>query len=264
MSDNQKSILEQFKAIGMGYEEAKIYLELLRGPNTHLRLSVITGINRTKVYRLIDNLEKRSLVARRTDDRGTFLVATDPAKLELELVMQEEKIKLQRTILKHLIPTLAFLQSAENLKFAVRTYEGVEGLKQMCWHELKTRGELLCFGGQTLEDLISNHQWAEKHRALSVEADYSIRDIINHDIYLPTFTTNQEFMNRYECRRMPSSKIYFNEETVVYNDTVAIYHWREGQKVGVEIISQSYANMMRQMFEYYWKLAAPQNQKRNV
>lgn len=255
MLDNKDIILEQFKQLGLSIDEAKIYLELLREHSTHLRLSHITGINRTKVYRLIENLEKRSLVARHTDDRGTFLVASDPATLEVTLVNQEEKVKQQRTILTSLLPTLKSLQSKDTRLFVVRTYEGEEGLKQMCWHELQAKGELLALGGQTIEDLILDHRWSEKHRALSVEAGYSIREIINHDIDLPTFTSNQEFMKRYQYRQMPSKQIYFNEQIAIYNDTVSIYHWRENQKVGIEIVSKTYAQMMRQMFEQYWKMA---------
>lgn len=256
MLNSRDNILEQFRELGLDRDEASIYLELLHGPNTHLRLSVVTGINRTKVYRLIDNLEKRSLVARRTDDRGTFLVAADPATLEVALVTQEEKIKQQRATFTQLLSTLESLKVQEDSAFVVRTYEGLEGLKQMCWHELKTRGELLSFGGQTIEDLIMNHRWAEKHRILSVEAGYKVREIINYDIDLPTFTNNQQFMENYEYRQMSSNFVYFNEQILIYNDTVAIYHWRENQKVGVEIISHSYATMMRSVFEHYWQIAA--------
>ncbi len=260
MSDNRDAILQQLNKLNLDQEEAKVYLELLHGSSTHLRLSVITGINRTKVYRLIENLEKRSLVARRTDDRGTFLVAADPATLEVALVTQEEIIKQQRAVFKQLLPTLESFKSSSGHAFVLRTYEGIEGLKQMCWHELKTRGELLGFGGQTIEDLIINHRWAEKHRALAAEAGYLVREILNYDIDKPAFTQrnfteNRKYMNHFHWRQLPSSVVYFNEQTVIYNDTVAIYHWREDQKVGVEIISPSYATMMRNVFENYWKVA---------
>jgi len=255
MSDNKNSILNQLHQLGLDYDEAKIYLELLREPNTHLRLSVVTGINRTKVYRLVENLEKRSLVARHTDDKGTFLVASDPTTLEVAIVTHEEKIKQLRTTFTQLLPTLESLKVQNGSAFVVRTYEGIEGLKQMCWHELQTCGELLSLGGQTIEDLITNRRWAEKHRALSVEAGYSIREIINHDVDLPTFTNNQEYMKRYQYRQMPSNLVFFSEQITIYNDTVAVYHWRENQKVGVEIVSKTYAHAMRSLFNQYWELA---------
>jgi sugar-specific transcriptional regulator TrmB len=256
MSDNKDTILEQLHQLGLTHDEAKIYVELLHEPNTHLRLSVITGINRTKVYRLVENLEKRSLVAKRTDDRGTFWVAADPGTLEIAVVTEEKKVRSQRQVLSQLLPSLESFKSRDKSAFVVRTYEGLEGLKQMVWHELKAKGEMLTFGGQTIEDLITDHYWAEKHRALTIEAGYTLREILNPDIDRPTFTNNETFMRyHYQYRQLPSSVVHFNEQTVIYNDTVSIYHWREDQKVGVEIISKTYANMMRKVFEYYWQIA---------
>jgi sugar-specific transcriptional regulator TrmB len=37
-------------------DEAKLYVALLAGPNTHQKLARQTGINRTKVYRLAEDL----------------------------------------------------------------------------------------------------------------------------------------------------------------------------------------------------------------
>ena len=48
---------------------------------------------------------------------------------------------------------------------------------------------------------------------------------------------------------------FANQQQTVYNDTVATYHWRDGQKVGMEIQNRAYAKTMRQMFESYWKIA---------
>src|SRR5438034_4026135 len=109
MLNKQDMIFAKFRKLGLNTEEAKIYIELLKAPNTHLQLSRSTSINRTKVYRLVDDLEKRSLITRRTDDRGTFLVASDPKTLEVELVTEEGKLKTKRLILDQLLPTLETL-----------------------------------------------------------------------------------------------------------------------------------------------------------
>ena len=254
--NNKPALLELLRQLNLDDDEAKIYLELLHGKLTHLRLSAITGINRTKVYRIVNSLEKRSLVARHTDDTGTFLFAADPTTLEVALVTQEEKLNQQRAIFAQVLPTLESIKSKDTSSFFVRTYEGVDGLKQMLWHELKTQGELLSFGGPTLEALILDHHWAERHRALSVAAGYRTRQILNSDIDVSTYTDNEKFIDNYECRHIPKNIVYFNEETIIYNDTVATYHWREDHRIGVEIISESYANMMRNVFEYYWKLSS--------
>jgi hypothetical protein len=109
----------------------------------------------------------------------------------------------------------------------------------------------------SIQNYIQSFHWAEKHRALSVDAGYLIREVFNDDIDRPTFTSNQQYMKRYQYRSLSSEILYFNEQVTTYNNTVAIYHWREDRKVGVEIISESYATMMRKVFENYWQLAKP-------
>lgn len=258
MLNKTNDIVAELSKLQLSTDEAKIYIELLREPNTHLQLSHVTGVNRTKVYRLVEQLEKRSLIYRRTDDRGTFLVASEPSALEVNLIAKEQELIKQRQALRHLVPMLSQLQGKDSRAFVVQTYEGDAGLRQMCWHELKTQGEVLALGNGTIEQLTSDDAWAEKHRDRQLTAGYKSRELINWN-YSPEELpdqTNQKLIaaDFYRCRILSPSVITFDSQTVIYNDTVAMYHWKYGQKVGVEIISATYAQMMRQVFESYWEL----------
>lgn len=255
MLNKSDNIVELLHRLGLTNEEAKIYIELLKEPTSHLRLAHATGINRTKVYRLADELEKRSLITKRTDDRGSFLVASDPSTLEVTLVTQEEKLKRQRLAFNQLMPVLTGLQQGKGREFAVHSYEGEDGFKQMLWHELKAKGENLIFGSGTIDDLVGNGKWAEKHRAMTVEAGYTIREILNPGEKEMPFTLVDEFMKNYVHREIAREILQLKNQISVYNDTVATYHWREEQKVGVEILNKNHALTMRQIFEQYWQLA---------
>lgn len=250
------SLVEQLRSLGLSRDEATLYVELLRGPGTHLKLAHATGINRTKVYRLVGDLEKRSLITKRTDDRGTFLVAADPATLEVELTTKEQVLGKQRTAFEALLPVLSSIKKGDSNNFVVHTYEGREGFKQMLWHELKAKGECLIFGYGALEKLVDDHAWAEKHRAMTVDANYDIRELLNRGEKPEAFTDNPTFMTKYHLRYLSKDILQPRQQIVIYNNTVAIYNWRDDQKVGVEIVSKAYAEMMRQVFEHYWQLAA--------
>lgn len=252
--DNKGKVIEQLCRLGLSDNEARLYLELLREPRTHMRLAHATGINRTKVYRLASELERRSLITRRTDDKGMFLVAADPSTLEVEIATEEERLKMRRKTFDQLLPMLAGIQGSDPSRFVVRTYEGVEGFKQMLWHELKTKREAVFFGSGTIEDLVSSRRWAEKHRAMTVEAGYRIRELLNsgEDI---TSTTNKDYEKCHIHRYIPVTQLLLRSQIGIYNDTVVIYHWRYDQKVGLEIVNEAYAQMQRQIFEYYWQLA---------
>src|SRR4051812_46567168 len=107
MSDMMKRetvIRTGLRALDLSDEEADVYLALLRAPATPLTLSRDTGIKRTKMYHLLEVLEKRSLVTRHTDDRGTFFVATEPTNLGIGLGEREAKLQEEQHILSQLVP----------------------------------------------------------------------------------------------------------------------------------------------------------------
>ena len=147
-----------------------------------------------------------------------------------------------------------FNKEDSSLKFVVNTYEGVSGFKQMLWNELKTKGELLGFGSGTIEDLTGNKNWAK-----TVDAKYKIREINNHGKKPADFTKNSDFYTNFERRYIGEDILNIDQQIIIYNDTVAVYHWRDDQKVGLETINKAYANTMRQMFESYWLQAEKLN-----
>lgn len=248
-------LIENLAQLNLSKEEAAVYVELLEKPNTHLRLARATGINRTKVYRLAEQLEKRGLIMRRTDDRGTFLVASDPNALEIELSTQEARLKRQRKVLQEAIPKLRTVFNDAKNPFVIHTYEGVEGFRQMQWHELQTKDELLTFGNTTLEDMVDDRHWTDKMRERTVERGYRLREIYNETGRRPDFTDNADFWELYEARHVSEEELPVATPMIIYNDTVAIYQTKDGKRVGVEIINEGFARTMKSVFNHYWKTA---------
>lgn len=256
MVDNKNTILQRLKLLNLGADEAQLYVDLLRGPSTHLRLSRTTGINRSKVYRLVERLEKKSLVGVRNDDRGTFVIAADPATLEVYLIAQEEKIRAQREAFQGLLPLLQMIKNRDASSFIVNTYEGEEGFKQMLWHELKTKGENLILGCGSLNELVSSKRWIEQHHSRTLDAGYKMREIINPGEEDKTFLTERAVTNHYEFRVIPRDLLALEVQVASYNNTVSIYHWRNQQKIGIEVINVGYAKIAKQTFEHYWSIAS--------
>ncbi len=259
MTDDIDNVFSQLRSLGFTGAEADIYLALLAQPQTVLQLSRATSIARTTVYRALEQLEQRSLVTRQTDENGTHFSATDPTTLEIAVATQEDELRRQHDVVRKLVPALTELQQTQQpaTDFAVRVYEGEEGFKQMCWHDLKTKGELLSIGADSVEDLLPNHHRAEKYRELTVRAGFKVRELINSD-ERPTFTSNSEYMESiYRTRAISNLRLPTNLETTIYNDTVAIYSLNPHKKVGVEIVSPAFADFMRGIFDAYWKQGRP-------
>jgi sugar-specific transcriptional regulator TrmB len=261
---NSKDVIrDNLKQLDLTNDEATIYIELFNRPNTHLQISRKTNINRAKVYRIVEQLEKRSLVLRRTDDKGTFLVANDPSALEIELIAHEEKLKQQRRILSKTIADLNTVSRDQQNSFVVRTFEGTEGFKRMQWHELKAEGEVLVLGNVTVEQLVGSRRWAERFRALSVANKHKTREIINIPYAKPDFTENEEFMELYQAHIIPKTALPASTPMVIYNDTVAVYQFDKEKRVGVEIVNAAYAQTMRHIFEHYWNLSTTEVNRDN-
>jgi len=252
---NKKNIQKQLTALGLTNDESKIYLELLKKPNTHLQLSRITGVERAKIYRLANDLERRSLISKRTDDRGSFLVACDPKTLEVDLITQEERLKEKRNLLTELLPILSTLPARDTSDFVVNTYEGEEGIKQQLWHELGRKSEMVIFGGGVLEELIGDKKWVEKHRENTAKSKYALRELLN---FVPEFITKHtDYFAIYSFRQIPETLLKLDNPFAVYDNTISFYHRHKGQQVGVEIVNASFAYLMKQMFEHYWQQATP-------
>ncbi len=255
---NSKNELQKYLiAYGLSSDQSKAYLALLEKPLSHLELARKTGINRTKIYRIADDLEKLSLVKLEQLDSGKLLAASEPKNLEVGLVTQEEDLKLKRSVLNQVLPDLTkiFASTDSQLKFSVSTYEGVSGMKQMLWNELKTKGEILIFGSGTLEDLVGSRRWAEAHRAKTLDVNYKIREINNRGKKPIKFTKNDQFLKNFERRNIDESILNLEQQITIYNDVVGVLHWRDDQKVGLEIHNKAFADSLRQMFEMYWNLA---------
>jgi len=258
MTDNNL-FLEKLVQLGLSPDEATIYLKLLKaGTSTHLRLSRETGITRSKVYRLVESLEQQGLVSRYIDDTGRFITPSEPENLTIRLAIQEAQLKERRDVLRSVVPQLARLTGVRGNKFfSIRAYEGVDGFRQMLWHELKTKGEMLVLGGATIEELAPNPRWAERHRAGTITAGYYIRELLNEARWDLDFTKHSAFAEVYGQRHIDKETLDLTTQIVIYNDTVSTYHWRHDQKVGFEVISKEYANTLRQVFEFYWRMARP-------
>jgi predicted transcriptional regulator len=255
MTDNN-SLIAQLQSLGLTEDEATVYLHLLDNQSTHLRLSRETGITRSKVYHLVDMLEQRGLITHHVDDTGRYIVANRPENLQIQLTAEEERVKARQSTLQTLLPALERLRSSHsNRNFSLHTYEGSDGFRQMLWHELKTEGDLLLLGGGTVEELSPNPRWAARYREKIMAAGYQLRELMNAAVP-ENFTHLQTFSKSYTKRFIDPTILRLDNQITIYNNTVSTYHWRDGQKIGVEIINKEHAIMMRQIFELYWQLGS--------
>lgn len=254
--DNKNNAHTCLCELGLTNDQATTYLTLLEGPFSHLEIARCTGINRTKVYRIVEDLEKYGLASKKTDDRGTFVVASNPSSLEGYQASHEKEVSYQRSIISELVPDLMKQCQKTTQELAVQTYDGVEGVKQMQWNELKAKGELLVFGNVRIEDLVNGDQkWAKKFRELVSQEGYGIREIVNTSDTAQPPASNKDYLKLYNSHTVAAKNLPVETPFVIYNNTVAIYQLNDDRRIGVEIINARFAETMRRIFEHYWSIS---------
>ena len=253
-----------FTNLGFGDAQSEILKYLAENQRlTALQISRGTGIERTKVYRILDELVKKGAALQHSGDKKTYYSIGDPETFQQ---MREHKEHELQAVEKQWSGFLSTLKNtSKNRTTDVRYYHGKDGIKQILWNELKADGEILSFTYRSLEDIVGDsffEKWTQ-------ESDR--RGIIVKDLRTKAFDKfRKELGLKYVAHPFKGDVIrYLPEEQYkdfpiaidIYNDTVVLYDWRNNETFAVEIENANFAKFMKMVFEDYWKKAtARQNE----
>lgn len=109
-----EDLVEAFVEIGLEEPEARVYVQLARmGPSKVRTVAEAAGTQRTKTYRVLDDLEERGFV-KATMERPTRYEA-EPAERVFERLIAEEERQMERlaSARGRLVPRLEQLRAAE-------------------------------------------------------------------------------------------------------------------------------------------------------
>ncbi len=253
---NKQVITTQLIRFGLDEVEVQIYLSLLEGGmKTPLDLSRETSINRSKIYRYIDRLREKRLLEETDKGRGLRLKAASPDSLQLLILERENELKQQKEALPELLKELVSLPVTGRSGFEIKHYHGTEGLKQMLWNHLSAKKEILVFGYENRNDI------AGKAFAETIRFEQVARHITKVEIENATdqgnywYTAVPHWGKFYRSRYIPPKILNIRQYQVIFNNTISILNWADGNKVGVEITNPGFAEMYKQIFSKFWDIA---------
>lgn len=115
--------------IGFTDKEAKIYLALLSVENySVIELSKQTGINRTTVYPVLEQLIKNGFVSEIKEGKKVNYQAEPPERLETFIEQQKIKLNEQSKVLQEIVPQMKGLTRQSGEKTIIKLYDGREGI----------------------------------------------------------------------------------------------------------------------------------------
>jgi sugar-specific transcriptional regulator TrmB len=137
-----KLIGDYIVGLGFSQEAGKLYGALVeKGPLTILEASRASEVERTALYRLVEDLTAKGLIEEVLEHKSRRVRAVEPAKVKL-LVEQEKKrvgeLENSFTSFEAAVGQIPDLKSTQ-----VRYYRGTAGIKQIMWNETKAKKELL-------------------------------------------------------------------------------------------------------------------------
>ncbi len=260
MSDDIAAIRTYFSKLGLKPEIADIYLALhAYGPQPISELARRSGVERTRVYRLIDEIVASGLIEIEMQYKRQIFRAGPLTNLQILISKKEQEVRDLQVELDQLHRNLSH-SSMSTPVTRVQAYRGSEGLKQMYWNQTKSKSENLSILYENMQ-IRTNEAFFERWAKTCNEHGLKFRSVIG-DNFLKTQadwyeTHANERLQEWEGRYMPESSFHIGHSTVVYDNVTSYYNWKNGEIFGIELYNQEIADAQRQLFEMLWVQSSP-------
>lgn len=260
MSSDTQAIRAYFFKLGLASEIADIYLALYAyGPQTISELARNSGVERTRIYRLMDDLRSSSLVEVEIKYKRNVFHAAPITNLQTLIAKKEQEVRELQTEL-HDIHRKLSVNHLHSAATRIQTYQGAEGLRQMYWNETRATTENLAILYETMQ-VRTGLSFFERWVRACNEKEIQFRGIISDHFISTLQAWYSEYSNErladWTPRYVPEGLFPINHSTVIYNDVTAYYNWKDGEVFGMEIRNQEIADAQRQLFEMLWQQALP-------
>lgn len=250
-----------FAKLGLGPEIAAIYLALYtHGPQTISGLARVAGVERTKIYRLIDTLMASGLVELEAHYKRGVIKAAPIANIRILIAQREYELQSLQDDLELIEQTLARNQLSSPAT-RVQFYHGLEGIRQMQWNQINSDTELLSIIDEPVQHVLGKQftiRWAEavnrndvRMRLLETPNFRRINAAWYKQHKIP------ELVRHAVSRVVDPATFPVGHNTDVWGDVVAYYIRKDGDVYGIEIYNSAIAATQRAFFEMLWATATP-------
>lgn len=250
-----------FAKLGLEPEIADLYLTLhTYGPQTITALARHSGIERTRVYRLLDSLTSSNLIETESHYKRTIIRAAPISNLQILLSQREHELHMLQKEFEHLRGTLMQETTIESPVTRVQFYQGHEGIKQMFWNQTKGHSEQLTILHETIQtrsSLTFFERWVRRCNEQNLRFRGLISDHFLQDLQSWYRKHGSERLKNWESRYIAPKIFPISHSTVTYDNVIAYYNWKDGDLFGIEVYNQEIADTHRTIFEMLWTQGVP-------
>lgn len=258
---NEEIVSSFLHQLGYSNDAVRIYLTLIHnGPSSLLSISKNSGLERTKLYRIAENLIKDGIITEVPAYKSKTYKAADLNAIELKVKESQIKAAGLMSSFGMFSEALSELNRLSLPKVDVVYYKGLEGMKQMIWHPTSCKGVLRTYSYRFWNDIIGDKFTLNLNQEF-IKMRLQVRDLYS-DQYIKY---KEDWMKTrgkkpsgdwsfWESRFISEKVVKINQNIDIYNDTVAYSYWDGEDIFGVEIKNQRVADMQKQIHDVLWKM----------
>jgi len=237
-------LTKKLEQIGLSEKEVKVYLACLElGETTVDRISKKSGIKRTTLYDIIDNLRDEGIVGSTIKTRRKYYFAIDPRDLL-------ERIEQKKITLSSIMPRLLSMVNIIDHRPKIQFFEGVDGIKEIHMDTLR-------YPSSRIQAWLTD----EIHSVLDDEfIEYYLDKLLKNKIAIYAIAPNTPLKREYQSMDKKSLR-----ETRIDNDStfstsveidlygknkVGIMAFKE--RVGMIIESETIFDTLKSIFDSQW------------
>jgi sugar-specific transcriptional regulator TrmB len=239
--------------IGLTSDESNLYLTLLdTGGATATLVSEKSGIKRTYVYAIAQQLKKKGLLVIEKKGKKTMFIPNSPDYLLHIAEEVESKTSAAVKKLESQIDNLKLKYSSVEQKPIVKTFEGFSGLKKIYLDTL-SEGEKIYAFLQNTEIDPEFRKWLREHYlkervAKKIEADVIIASGEKSKMYL---SESREYLRK--SIEVDSANFPFEVEVNIYGKKVSFVNFsNKDNPIGVIIENKQIASTLKAFFGLCW------------
>lgn len=254
---DMKTLSELLKTFDFSIAEIAIYKHLLKsGPQTIVEISKFITTPRSTIYDSCQRMVHQGLLSKIEGYKTTkYEISTlDNIKRNIEKAKLDVKTKEQDfNELKELLETTTRNVSDVNIKF----YEGESGIEQILYNTLYAKTEIYGYSTYGRREFINMNFYNDyernfkerglKEKVLTNNATKTLKYIKKH--FLPAYLK--------DVRYLEINDICIGGDTSIYNNVYSTISWTKGKITGIEITSEEFVKLQKDIFKILWKRAKP-------
>lgn len=231
--------------MGLSELETKVYLAMLSlGETTIIKISRVSGVKRSTIYPLIENLRNQGLVSVRNKGFKKIYVAENPTRLSTIIERKKED-------LLSILPTLKALYTLEGKDMLIKTYEGVEAMKSVydeLLTELRNGDEYMVIGDPERWDSHAR-DYFKKYIKKRLKIEIVPRLLLSNSKLADEYKKFEKNFQE-EVKILP--KGYQIDSNVIITKNKIVMHQLDNVAITIVIESKSIISLQKNLFEMLW------------